>query len=105
MQDDGVLNVSSQGMQGQHEIIVVIGKRKLYDSQFIEALKSKNVFDVVTSESRKMKKPNKMQFQEEGGDFFLTTTTIAVSLLCDSVANTAEKLRCLVKQTFTSEYD
>ena len=40
MQDGGVFNVSSQGMQSEHEIIVVIGKRKLYDSQFIEALKS-----------------------------------------------------------------
>ena len=40
MQDGEVLNVSSQGMQSEREIIVVIGKRKLYDSQFIEALKS-----------------------------------------------------------------
>ena len=57
MQGGEVLNVSSQGMQSEREIIVVIGKRKLYDSQCIEALKS-NVFDVVTSESREMEKRN-----------------------------------------------
>ena len=86
---------AAQGMQSC-DIIVVIGKRK---SQVIEALKS-NVFDVVTSESREIKKPNKMQFKE---DFPLTTTTIAVSLLCDSVAKTdVLSLSVMTSSTFDS---
>jgi len=41
------------------DVIVVIGKRKLFDSQFIEAFKSHEFDDVATSEAREIKKPNK----------------------------------------------
>jgi len=81
-------NVSSQRMCEHDEVIVVIGKRKLFDSQFIEAFKSHEFDDVATSEARKIKKPNKkMQSQEE---YSLSTTQTAVPFLSGSIANMKE---------------
>ena len=87
MQHESMRNVSSQCMCEHDNIIVVIGKRKLFDSH-IEALKSHKFDDVATSEAREIKKPNKkIQSQE---DFSLSTTQIAVPFLSGSIANMKE---------------
>jgi len=79
-------NVPSQRMCEHDVVIVVIGKRKLFDSHFIEAFKSHEFDDVATSEAREIKKPNKkMQSQEE---YSLSTTT--VPFLSGSIANMKE---------------